>query len=214
MFRGQAGGVYKLETALAAPYSCPGRAPLLCFLEALGQKYLEWQAMWSCPSRIARAVEETVDGNVLTHAGLSSNPLMEKHLTKKSGRRRQLYEDYKKALTSELAAKRMKTGNQFARIDGADTKRLRDTLSKEMWAYQCAGFRTFHDLRGVFSCTEDGTRMEEPAKENIADFATRWYEYCNDDADPALWKSKRRVQTLSPEMVSFTYDSLFWNFQK
>ena len=31
-----------LETASAAPSSSSGRAPLPCFLEALGQKYLEW----------------------------------------------------------------------------------------------------------------------------------------------------------------------------
>ena len=124
------------------------------------------QAMLSC-------LEEIVDDNVLTLAGLSSDPLKDKHLTTKSGRRRKLCDDYKKALTSELAAKRMKTGNQLARIDGADAKRLRETLSKEMLAYQCAGFRTFHDLRGgVSSCTEDGTRMEEPAKEKIAYLAT------------------------------------------
>ena len=116
-------------------------------------------------------MEEIVDDNVLTLAGLSSDPLKEKHLTTKSGLRRKLCEDYKKALTSELAAKRMKTGNQLARIDGVDTKRLRETLSKEMLAYQCAGFRTFHDLRGVFSCTQDGTRMGEPAKKKIASLA-------------------------------------------
>ena len=64
-------------------------------------------------------MEETVDDNVLTLAGLSSDPLKEKHLTTKSGRRRELCEDYKKALTSELAAKRMRTGNQLARTSMA-----------------------------------------------------------------------------------------------
>ena len=102
--------------------------------------------------------------------------------------------------------------NQLARMDGADTNRLRCTLSKEMLAYQCAGFRTFNDLRGVFSCTEDGTRMEEPAKEKIAYLAARVGKHIAMSVAGHLWKSKRRVQTLSPEMVSFTYDGLFWNF--
>ena len=44
-----------------------------------------------------RAVEETVDDIVLTLAGLSSDPLKERHLTTKSGGRRKLCEDYKKA---------------------------------------------------------------------------------------------------------------------
>ena len=62
--------------------------------------------MLSCLHGASGAVVEIVDDSVLTLAGLSSNPLNEKHLTTKSGRRRKLSEDYKKALTSELAAKR------------------------------------------------------------------------------------------------------------
>ena len=73
----------------------------------------------------------------------------EHEFTTKSGRRRKLCEDYKKALTSELAAKRMKTVNQLARIDGVDTKRLRETLSKEMLTCQWSGFRTFHVVSSV-----------------------------------------------------------------
>ena len=126
------------------------------------------QAMLSCPSQsIACAVEETDDDNVATLSGLSSDPLKENT----SGQNRAVdgncARDYEKALTSELAAKRMKTGKQLARVDGVDTMRLRDTLSKEMLACQCAGFRTFRDLRGASSNTEDGTRMEEPFKEKI-----------------------------------------------
>ena len=155
-----------------------------------------------------RAVEELVDDNVLTLAGLSSDPLKEKRLTTKSGRRRTLCVDYKKALTSELAAKRMQTRNQLARIDGVDTKRMRETLSKEMLAYQCSGFRTFHDLRGVFSCLEDGTRMGEPATEKIAYLAT----HVGTNTAMALpiqvygsqnTGSQTVVQTLSPQIIFF-----------
>ena len=122
--------------------------------------------------------------------------------------RRKLYEDYKKALTSEFAAKRMKTVNQRARINGVDTKRLRETLSKEMLAYQCAGFHTFHNLRGVFSCTEDGTRMVEPAKEKIANLAARVgtniamalpIQVCGSKNTG----SQTTVQTSSPHLIFF-----------
>ena len=169
-----------LETAFAAPISCSGRAPLPCLLQALGQRVVfcvgddshQRDARHSKQRchvlrGALRAVEETVDDIVLTLAGRSSDPLKERHLTTKSGGQRKLCEDYRKALTSVLAAKRKKTVNQLARADGVDTKRPRETLSKDMMACQCADFRTFHDLRGVFRGTEDGTRMEEPAKEKI-----------------------------------------------
>ena len=93
----------RLETALAAPHSCSGRAPLPCLLEALGQMYLECKQCCHVLRGALRAVEETVDDNVLTLAGLSSDPLKEKHFTTKSGHRRKLCEDHKKAVTSELA---------------------------------------------------------------------------------------------------------------
>ena len=139
---------------------------------------------------------------------LSSDHLKEKHLTTRSGCRRKLCVDHKKVLTSELAAKRMKTGNQLARIDVVDTKRLRETLSKEMLAYQCAGFRTFHDLRGVFSCTEDGTCMGEPAKEKIVYLA----RHVGTNTAMALpiqvcgsqnTGSQTVVQTFSPHFIFF-----------
>ena len=149
-----------LETALAAPHSCSGCAPYdLAFWKRLARCILSASNVVMSLRGALRAMKETVDDNVLTLAGLSSDPLKEKHLATKSGRRRTLCVDYKKALTSELAAKRMKTRNQLARIDGVDTKRMRETLSKEMLAYQCYGFHIFHDLRGVFSCSENGTRM-------------------------------------------------------
>ena len=204
----------QLERALAAPHSCSGRAPVPCLLEALGQMYLECQQCCHVLRGALRAVEEIVDDNVLTLAGLSSDHLKEKHLTTKSGRRRKLCEDYEKALTLELSAKRMKTGNQLARIDGVDTKCLRKTLSKEMLAHQCAGFRTFHDLRGVFSCTEDGTRMEEPAEEKIAYFATQVgtniamalpIQVCGSQTQGAKQLSKHHLH----KKFSFTYDTLF-----
>ena len=139
------------ETALAAPSSRSGRAPLPCLLQALRSGV---QATLLCHSR-----------------SIACYPLKKKHLTTESGRRRELYENHKKALRSELAAKRMQTRNQLARV--AETKRLWDTVSKEMLAYQCAGFRTFHDLPGVFNCTEDGIRRrEKPAKEKVADLTT------------------------------------------
>ena len=179
-----------------------------CLLKALGQMYLECKQCCHVLRGALRAVEEIVDDNVLTLAGLSSDPLKEKHLTTKSGRRRKVCENYKKALTSELAAKRMKMVNQFACIDGVDTKRLRETLSMEMLAYQGAGFRTFHDLRGVFSCTEDGTRMGEPAKEKIAYLATHVgsniamtlpIQVCGSQNTG----SQTVVQTLSPHIIFF-----------
>ena len=163
--------------------------------------------MLSCLRGASRAVVEIVDDNVLTLAGLSSDPLNEKHLTTKSGRRRKLCEDYKKALTSELAAKRM-TVNQLARIDGVDTKRLVETLSKEMLAYQCASFRNFHDLRGVFSCTEDGASKGRACQgEDRLLYCTRWYEYCNGVANPGLWKSKHREPNSCPNII-FTHNIL------
>ena len=119
-----------LETALAAPHSYSGRAPLLCFLEALGQMYLECKPCCHDLRAALRALEEIVEDNVLTLAGLSSDPLKEKHLADGNCAR-----TTRRPLTSELAAKRMKRGNQLARIDGVDTKRLRETLSKEMLAY-------------------------------------------------------------------------------
>ena len=158
--------------------------------------------MLSCLTRsIASAVEEINEDNVLTLAGLSSDTLKEKHLTTKSGRRRNLCEDYKKALTSELAAKRMKTVNQLARIDGVDTKRLRETLSKEMLAYQCAGFRTFHDawclqLHGRWHPHGGACQGEDRLP-----CYTRWYEYCNGVAYPGLWKSKHREPNSCPNTI-------------
>ena len=106
------------------------RAPKPCFLEALGQMFLECKQCCHVFLGASRAVEETVDDNVLTLADLCSDTLKEKHLTTKSARGRKLREDFRKALTSELGAKTVKTENQFARVDGVDTKRLRDTLSK------------------------------------------------------------------------------------
>ena len=94
-----------LETALAAPTALCGCAPLPCLLEALGQMHLECKQCCHVPRGALRAVEEIVDDNVLTLAGLSSDH-------DKIGPSTQM--DYKKALTSELAAKRMKTGNQLA----------------------------------------------------------------------------------------------------
>ena len=78
-----------LETALAAPHSCSGRSPLPVYLECKQCCHVLRGAL--------RAVEEIVDDIVLTLAGLSLDPLKEKHLTTKSGRRRKLCEDYKKA---------------------------------------------------------------------------------------------------------------------
>ena len=102
----------------------------------------------------------------------------------------------------------MKTEKQLARIDGVDTKRLRETLSKEMLAYQCAGFRTFHDLRGVFSCTEDGTRMGGACQgEDRLPFYKRRYECCSGVADPGLWKPKHREPNSCPNIIS-TYNFL------
>ena len=176
------------------------------------QMYLECKQCCHVFRGGLRAVKETVDDNVLALAGLPSDPLKEEHLTTKSGRRRKLCEDNEKALTSELAAKRMKSDNQLARIDGVDTKRSRKTLSKEMLAYLCAGFRTFHDLRGVFGCTEDGTCVGGACQGE--DRHARWYETCIGVADPGLWKSKHREPSSCPQnchriWCSFTYDSLF-----
>ena len=64
-----------LETALAAPYSCSGRASLPCLLEALGQMYLGCKQCCHVFRGALRAVEGTVDDNVLTLTGLSSDPL-------------------------------------------------------------------------------------------------------------------------------------------
>ena len=88
------------------------------------------QAMLSCLTRSIACSEEDRRGQ-RPHA---CRPLF-RPFEGETPRRRKLCEDYKKALTSELAAKRMKTGKQLARIDGVDTKRLRETLSKEMLAY-------------------------------------------------------------------------------
>ena len=52
--------------------------------------------------------------------------LKEKHFTTEAGRRLKLCEDCEEALTSELAATRMKTGNQFVRVDDVGTKGLRE----------------------------------------------------------------------------------------
>ena len=76
-------------------------------------------------------MEEIVDDNVLTLAGLSSDPLKE-NTSRQNRAVDGMCKDSKKALTSELAAKRMKTENQLSRIDGVDTKRLRETLSKDV----------------------------------------------------------------------------------
>ena len=62
--------------------------------------------------------------------------LKEKHLTTESCGRLENCENCKKSLTSELVAKRRKTVNQLARVDDVDTKRSKDTLSKEM-LYEC-----------------------------------------------------------------------------
>ena len=94
-----------------------------------GDSLLDCQQCCHILGGALRAVEETVDDNVFTLAGLSSDPLKEKHLTTKSGRRRKLCDDNKKASTSEIAAKRMKTENLLRH------KRLRETLSNEMLAY-------------------------------------------------------------------------------
>ena len=187
-----------VETALASLHSCSARVPLPCLLEALGQMYLECKRCCYVLRGALRAVE-TVDDNVLTLAGLSSDLLKEKHLTTKSGRRK-LCEHYKKALTSDLAAKRMK------KDESVRTKLLRETLFKEMLAYQCVGFRNFHDLRGVFSCTEDGTGMGGACSgEDRLPCYTRWYEYCNGVANPGLWKSKHREPNSCPNIIS-TYN--------
>ena len=127
----RARGVHMWETALATCSSC----------SLVVRQYLAfWKRLARCIwgsgnvvmsfAEALRVVEETVDDNVLTLADLSSKRLKEKHLTTKSARRRKLCEDFKKASTSELAAKKMKTENQLARVDGVDTKRSRDTLSK------------------------------------------------------------------------------------
>lgn len=44
-------------------------------------------------------------------------------------------------------------------------KRLRYWCSKEMSAYQVAGYREFQQLPKVFSVCEDGTRLGQPARE-------------------------------------------------
>ena len=74
---------------------------LPCLLEALGQMYPERKQCCHVVRGALRAVEETVDDNVLTLAGLSSDTSKEKHLTIKSDCRRKLCEDHKKALTCE-----------------------------------------------------------------------------------------------------------------
>ena len=190
----------------------------------VGHYFAFWKRLARCIWSASNVVMSFADHCVLwrrpsmtTCSRLQVSPqthLKEKHLTTKSGRRRKLCEDYEKALTLELSAKRMKTGNQLARIDGVDTKCLRKTLSKEMLAHQCAGFRTFHDLRGVFSCTEDGTRMEEPAEEKIAYFATQVgtniamalpIQVCGSQTQGAKQLSKHHLH----KKFSFTYDTLF-----
>ena len=176
--------------------------------------YLECKECCRVSRGTLHAVEEIVDDNVLTLAGLCSDPLKEKRLTTKSGRRLKLCEDYKKALTSVLAAKRMKTGNQLARIDGVDIKRQRETLSKEMLAYQCAGCRTFHDLRGVQLHGRWHPHGGVSQGEDRLPCYTRWYEYCNGVANPGLRKSKHREPDSCPNIIStFYFLSLQIRFQ-
>ena len=171
-----------LETALAALHSCSGRAPLPCLLEALGQMYLECKQCCHLLRGALRAVEETVDDHVLTLAGLSSDLVKEKHLPTKSGRRRKLCEDRKKALTSELAAKWMTTENQPARIDDVDKALEGNLVQGDVGKPVCW---LPHVPRSAWCLQLHG----------------RWYEYCNGVANPGLWKSNHRAPNSCPNIV-------------
>ena len=181
-----------LETALAAPYSCSGRALLPCFLEALGQMYLKCKQCCHVLRGALRAVEETVDDNVLTLAGLSSD-LKEKHFTTKSGRRRKLCdEDGEPARTHRWRRHKALEGNFVQGGVGRPVCWL-----PHLPRSAC-----------VFSCTEDGTRMEESAKGKIAYLATHVgtniakslpIQVCGSQSTG----SQAVVQTLSPHVIFF-----------
>ena len=165
---------YLLESALGSAAAGASEPTLASVLEALGRNYLQCQQCRHVLREALRRLAAMIDKEIL-YRGLctNTNPLKEDLLRTAKGRRRQLCEDYKFALTAEMASRKRKSGNQIVRVvDGVDTKRLRYEYAKQMKAYQTAGWRFFFERSGVFACAEDATRIGEPARETVAYLAT------------------------------------------